>query len=240
MELSSNNRFTKCIEFLLQGKIICSVLCPDLYRYILEPNEPGEISNEERIQLFLGNINRKLVHTSDDNGFYCVVLDKGSLQAKNTARAKLKEAAYQLEPFVKWMRIVRSCSRDIRPIEANDIIKPSELIASLEESEFPRNQLKEVANSLCSGNQANMTDIKRILQSVLKQLVKDEYLVDVNDGLIYKATAKWTRLYEYMEFIAENEGFGQESLDNNPGYQTDLFAANGNTVLDPSDESNPL
>jgi len=233
MENNISNRFVKCIENLLQGRILCHALTPDLYRYLKEENENGECENEDRINVFLTKMGRRLVKTSDEMGYYCCISNYDEGEAKAEGRAFIKKAAHEFEPLIKWLRIIRSCSQDSRPVCADDIIKPSEISHSLEESEILCKMLKDIANSFKVASNSN--DISKILLAVIKYLVKEEYLVDANgDGLIYRATAKWSQFYDILEFVKQNEGFDRDKHLDSEQRQTDLFAtANMTEVLVP-------
>lgn len=232
MANNNSNRFTKCIEILLTGKIVCHSLFPELYSFLTETDENGELINEFKIDTFLRQINRKLVKTSDEMGYYCVFNDYESSLAKDSGKNSIKEVVCEFEPLIKWLRLIRSCSQDSRPVCAGDIIKPSEIIHSLEESDIHCKQLKDIATVFKVSSSS--ADVNKMFIAVLKYLVKKEYLVDVNqDGLIYRATARWSYFYDLLEFVKENEGLGKDDLSAE-GHQTDMMA---NVIEDPFDDA---
>lgn len=223
MAFTENIRFTKCIENLLQGKIICHALYPDLFRYLRETDDNGTLTNEDKVHYFLNQMGRNLIKTTDDMGYYCTYSDYDEAQAKADGRAFIKKSVSEFEPLIKWLRLIRSCNQDSRPVCADDIIKPSEIIHSLEESEILCKQLKEIANYFKVAS--NTSDVSKMLQAVLKSLVKEEYFVDASgDGLIYRATAKWSLFYDLLEFVKENEGFGKDTSEKKEEHQTDLLS----------------
>ena len=67
-------------------------------------------------------------------------------------------------------------------------------------------QLTDIANSFGVGMTASK--LQNTLNSVLKYLVKEKYLIQIgNVGSIYKATAKWSLLYDELEYIHSFDGF---------------------------------
>ena len=102
---------------------------------------------------------------------------------------------------------------------AGDVIKESILLSAIENSASLGLQLEKIADKLQRAKGAINT--KNRLRSVLDYLCTQGFLVSTStSGAIYIATAKWSLLYDELEFIHSFDGF--EEVSTQP-VQTELF-----------------
>jgi hypothetical protein len=209
-----SSRFESCIEALLNQNIGCEVSNSDSFSYLDTPE------NEESVNNFLHRIGRNVVRTNDRKGYYCVfnsIEDK----AKRSAVEKYFEyVIVNLEGLIDWLRLVRNADNDSRPIEAGMRVNESELLAAIEESSPLKLQLDNIAHKFKRAQKS--TEAKAKLRSILQYLVDEKYFTSIgSSGAVYIATAKWSLIYDQLEFIKLYEGFEEESDTNEE--QSELF-----------------
>ncbi|MDO5352743.1 MAG: hypothetical protein Q4E81_07940 [Succinatimonas sp.] len=205
--------FESCIEKLLAGEVIGSETTPQLMRY-LEDSE-----NLKNVNIWLMQIKRLVAQTQDKRGFYCVYANLDDESRKRQIRSQFDEALNDFNGLVDWLRLCRSISHDARPLEAGDILRESELLAAIENSNTLSSQLERIADKFQRAKKSVTTNNR--LRSVLEYLTtKGFFCVSNASGSVYIATAKWSLLYDELEFIASCERF-EEIQDNS--IQTELF-----------------
>jgi hypothetical protein len=192
-------QFSKTIEALLTGKVICETLDEALFHYL------SKSENRQSINAFLHRIERTLLHTKDGYGYYCAYQDLDNPQNRTAIRRHFEDVIINMEGLVLWLRLARSVSRESRPLMARDLLKEADLLNAIEESSALQLQLDDVAHKLKVTRKANKP--KQRLRFVLDYLSKNEYLTSVaSGGSIYRATAKWSLLYDQLDYIQQHEG----------------------------------
>lgn len=219
------DRFTRCIELLLQGEVLCEVGQPELYRYLTEEHgETGNTPHKERVAEFLSQLGRTLTQTSDQAGFYCTLSSGVEPEELRQARAWFDEAVTHFEPLIDFLRMEREAKADPRPLSAGDVLKLSDLEGSVADSESLNRQLHQLVGKLKVARQASTS--RDELKAVIAYLVREGYLKEVgSSGVVYRATAKWSLFYDLLEFVRSVEGFADESVDPAAAgpVQTELF-----------------
>lgn len=205
-------RFELCVEKLLDGEVICALTDSDLFAYL---------EDEEQLQnvnMWLLKLHRLVAQTADKRGFYCVYSDLNDDRRKRLVRLQFEEISRDFVGLVEWLRLCRSISHEARPIEAGDIVRESELLAAIENSQTLAVQLEGIADKF---QRAKNSTISNRLRSILGYLENQGYLrLNNTSGSVYTATAKWSLVYDMLEFIASCE-----LLDDNQdtAIQTELF-----------------
>jgi hypothetical protein len=210
-----SERFENCIEILLSGEVICEVSDSDLFRYFLKREK------YEHVEKYLYQIGRKITKTRDGAGFYCVYNDISNPKHSKAAKRQLEIAQESFEGLIIWLRLARRVEPDSRPIEAGSRLVESELLAAIEGSSSLKDQLDEVAHRLKRDQKSIESKVK--LRGVLKYLSDNGFLKGIGgSGSVYIATAKWSLLYDQLDFLAQYEGIyiSEPAEDNN---QTDMF-----------------
>ena len=182
------DRFEICVEKLLNGEVICEQSSPEEMRYLENQEHLNRVNN------FLMQLRRMINKTSDKRGFYCVYTDLSDSDRRHKVRAQLDEAVCDFNGLVDWLRLCRNVSADGRPLEAGDILRESELLSAIENSNTLCQQLERIADKFQRARKAMTTNNR--LRSILDYLINKGYFVQANStGSVYIATAKWSLLY---------------------------------------------
>ncbi|AXQ98784.1 hypothetical protein [Pseudoalteromonas piscicida] len=95
----------------------------------------------------------------------------------------------------------------------------SELLSAIEESSSLNLQLDNIAHQFNRAQKS--TEVKSKLRSILNFLENEKYFTSIgNTGSVYIATAKWSLIYDQLEFIRMYDGFEEEEPVEQ---QTELF-----------------
>ncbi len=204
--------FSECVEALLAGEVICEISNDGLYRFL----EDG--ANRDEVNSFLYRIDRILLQTGDKAGYYCGY--NHPELAKQKIRRQFDQVASEFDGLVQWLRLARSARNGDRPLVTADELKEADLLEAIEDSPHLQAQLADVAHKLKAGR--IQTEAKQKLRAVLEQLADNGYLHKKSSaGSVYAATAKWSLLYEQLEFVRQFEGIdlnaGQEVTEHNQG-----------------------
>ncbi len=209
-----SSRFENCIEALLNQNIVCEVFNSDSFSYL------DIQDNEESVNNFLHRIGRKVARTKDRKGFYCVFNSIDDKAKRNAVERHFEYIIVNLEGLIDWLRLVRNADHESRPVEAGMRINESELLAAIEESSSLKLQLDNIAHKFKRAQKS--TEAKAKLRSILQYLVDEKYLTSIgSSGAVYLATAKWSLIYDQLEFIKLYEGIEEESDFNEE--QPELF-----------------
>jgi len=194
-----SERFESCIEALLNRAIICEVTNPELYRYLLDDE------NLNAAQKFLQQIGRKVVKTRDKAGFYCAYRDLENPKHRAAVKREFQFVQSTFEGLILWLRLVRRTHSDSRPIEAGYRLTESELLAAIESSGALNSQLDEISHRLRRDQKSQESKTK--LRGVLKYLTDNAFFVSTGgSGSVYLATAKWSLVYDQLDYICQFEG----------------------------------
>ncbi|MEZ9140515.1 MULTISPECIES: condensin complex protein MksE [unclassified Shewanella] len=194
-----SERFESCIETLLNGDVVCEASQPELYRYLLDHE------NLNSIQKFLHQIGRKIITTRDKAGFFCAYKDLSNPKHRADVKRQFEIIQASFEGLILWLRLVRRTDPDSRPIEAGYRLLESELLAAIEDSASLNSQLDEIAHRLRRDHKS--TESKSKLRGILKYLTEHGFLISVGgSGAVYIATAKWSLVYDQLDFICQFEG----------------------------------
>ena len=208
-----SSRFENCVEELLSQNIICEVSNPEGFAYL------DNSEHEESINNFLHRIGRKVVRTRDKKGFYCVFSSIEETKKRNAVERHFENVIVNLEGLINWLRLVRNAGNESRPIEAGMRLHESELLSAIEESSSLNLQLDNIAHQFNRAQKS--TEVKSKLRSILNFLENEKYFTSIgNTGSVYIATAKWSLIYDQLEFIRMYDGFGEEEPVEQ---QTELF-----------------
>jgi hypothetical protein len=199
----SSETFTTLIETLLAGKIICEASAEHLYRYLEDEYNAREVDD------YLRRIGRTLVTTEDKAGFYAAYTNLDRQESRREVRQLFREAANDLEPLVHWLRLVRAADPSGTPLSCGDVLRESELILAVENAPSLAQRVERLSRSGLFSNQASGP--KKQISAIVRKLCENGYVVE--RGNVYLATARWSRLYELMDFIATHEHLDTEEED---------------------------
>ena len=198
-----DNRFEETINCMLEQKIICETINPELFSYLNNESHRDEVDN------FLHKIGRQTARTNDTRGFYCVFSNLDTKVKRSIAQRQFDNVTVNLEGLIGWLRLIRNVDSDSRPIDEGTRLNESELLAAIEESSALSTQLENIAHKFKKGGKSPETKVK--LQNVMQYLTEQQYLQPIgSSGSVYIATAKWSLLYDQLEFIRSHEGYSEE------------------------------
>jgi hypothetical protein len=201
-----DNRFELTVTLLLEQKVICENIYPEPYRFLLKE------SNQEEINAYLHKIGRSTARTNDLKGFYCIFSSLDDKRKRQYAQKQFETVIVNIEGLVEWLRMIRNIDKDSRPLEAGSRLNESELLAAIEESSTLSLLLENIAHKLKKGGKSS--EVKTKLGNVLQYLTENQYLQPIGkSGSVFVATAKWSLLYDQLDFIRSHEGYAEEVFE---------------------------
>lgn len=186
--------FEEVIMQLLAQSVVCEISSPECFRFIEQEH------NREQIDKHLHAIGRHLAQTSDKLGYFCAYNVLDTSKKRSRTQKQFESFVIDLEGIIDWLRLVRSIDQDSRPLVAGAQVKESELLSAIEESNSLKQQLESISQKLKTGGKS--TEARAKLTAVLKYLVEQNYLKPMGGtGTQFMATAKWSLLYDQLDFI---------------------------------------
>lgn len=199
----SSPLFERTVTALMQEQVICEISDEDLYNYLMMSG------SQDAVNRFLGQINRTLRLTSAQDAFVCAYLDLSRPEAKEAVRQQFKEVANHLEAFVHFLRLVMTLESSDRPVQPGDKLSEGHLLDRITAAPTLESKLRSLAEKKIF--YTKRSDTAGQLRSVLESLEKKGYLRAVgSSGSVYRATGRWSWLYDVMTFIQAHEGIPQE------------------------------
>lgn len=193
-----DKKFESVVENLMAGNIICQTAFPMEFDFL------SNSYNRTTVDDYIRRIGRSLAQTSDNLGFLMVYSSLDSSDKAKRSKAFFKTIEQDLSPLVDWMRLARNANDQSNPVAAGELLNESELLAAIESSRPLAEQLTSISNRL--GRAVKSREIKTKLASVLTYLVDNGYFVRrSNTGSIYEATAKWSFVYDAIEFYVQRQ-----------------------------------
>ncbi|WP_017429338.1 MULTISPECIES: condensin complex protein MksE [Halomonadaceae] len=197
--MSQDELFRDCVERLLKGEVICPFSAPELYNYMARPGL------YPRVEDFLGQIGRGISRTRDGHAFYAVYRDTVDQGTRSLIRNHFERLTTNWEGLLRWLRLARQASESGHPLYAGDIIRESDYLAAIENSTSLQEELEAIASKF--GLKGKGRDPRHRLSHLLDRLEKDGFLQRVGTaGTIFKATGRWSILWDQLEFVYQQEG----------------------------------
>lgn len=184
--------FSKVTLKLLAGEIIDEVTAKPLMDWLNSDNNWQDVCD------YLAKIERQPLFTKDKSGVYLGFLDVNQKEHNRVIRQRFEQLGLKLYPLILWLRLSRSCMSMSRPLQAGDLLKEADLLNSIEDSKQLQHQLDEIITKLGRTSK----EPKKQITSLLDYLQSEGFLHPVGStGAVYKATAKWSLLYDQLEYI---------------------------------------
>lgn len=205
--MSSNPTFESAFALLMAGEIVCE------HRYPQEFNLLGMEDQVQRMNFMLAPLNRRVRTTQDNASYLMAYIDPGASSARVAIKSQFSRVINHIEPLVKWLRLVMDVSGSERPIVPGEVISESKMQTHIEQVPALEAKLESLVKSgLFSSRQS---DSKGRLSYVMGKLVDEGYLTRIGSaGSQYRATGKWSWLYDTMSFISVHEDLPEpEQLD---------------------------
>lgn len=195
----SSPLFERTVTALLQERVICEVSDDELYNYLLMPG------NQDAVNRFLGQINRTLRQTSARDAFVCAYLDISDAGTKEAVRQQFRDVANNLEAFVQFLRLVMMLEANDRPVLPGDKLSEGHILDRIAAAPALESRLRSLAEKKVF--QTKRSDSAGQIRAVLSSLEKMGYLKPIGtSGSLYRATGRWSWLYDAMTFIQTHEG----------------------------------
>lgn len=202
----SSPLFERTVTALLANQVICEVSDDELYNYLLIP------ANQDSVNRFLGQINRTLRQTNAGDAFVCAYVDVSSPETREAVRQQFQEVANNLESFVKFVRLVMTLEANERPLLPGNKLSEGFLLERITAAPALEARLRSLTEKRLFWTKK--TDSAGQLKIILGNLVKLGYLKPIGTtGSLYRATGRWSWLYDVMTFIQSHEGIKDESED---------------------------
>lgn len=187
-------RFENTVTKLLEQAVICEISSPEDYRYL------KDMHYYEQVDAYLYKLGRHLVTTQDNRGFYCAFNELNTSKKRASTLKVFESWVVDLEGVIEWLRLVRSVDKESRPLVAGTALNESELLSAIEESSAYLHQIERIAHKFKRGGKG--VGARSKLSAVLQHLVDTGFLKSMGStGTQFIATAKWSLLYDQLEFI---------------------------------------
>jgi hypothetical protein len=195
-----------CAQTLLQGEVICKQRYENLFIYL------DDKANRERISHYLQMVERDVRISSDMNAYVCCYAHFTASDVKESCRAQFQSVVDTLQPLVEWLCLLMDCSPTQAPLRPGATISFATLLDRISQSEAQCDTLAAIAKSKVFGS--NSPDPSGQLKQIMKKLVDLGYLVSYGlAGTNYRATGKWSVLYDQMGFIRTYESLEEPGTE---------------------------
>lgn len=192
--------FERIVLAMLDNKIICSQSCPDLFEWL-----SFDSKHVDSVDQYLARLNRYVVATSEGDGYYCAYVDQSYDSVKKHIERQFHDVQNDLSALVAWLSMCMSVMGTDRPLRAGDTVSEGHLLHVIDITPTYAAMLCKITDSGLF--KSTSQDLKRRLSTLLGRLVEQGYLVKWgSSGSQYRATAKWSWLYDVLLFIANHEG----------------------------------
>lgn len=212
--MTTENQFSRIVEYLLAGGFICEYSDELAYEYLSADTRRSDIDS------YLRKIGRCLFATEGSVAFYAAYTSIDSNDRRQDVRSQFRETINSLEPLCRWLRLLASTLQSETTLQPGDVLRQGELLNALGEAPA----LSEDLAGLCRSGlfYSKKLATSEQLEVVLAKLVDQGYLLrNTATGSLFTATGKWSYLYDVLEFIHTHETISAED-DESKEEQVDL------------------
>ncbi|MCG6200891.1 hypothetical protein [Psychromonas antarctica] len=189
--------FKQTVQKLLTGAIICETAFADEYEY-LQAND-----NSQRVNDFLGNLDRNLTYLDSADAFYCTFQQ---VDQSNSAELSVlfSEVRSSFRPLVEFLELLLTVSQTDLPLHAKSVVNINELFDPFEHDQTLREHLRHLTS--IKPFKSNKLETREQLVFVFQKLEEMGYLVRKNIGSSrYYGTARFDIIYLLIEFLNDSE-----------------------------------
>jgi len=202
-----NALYTATLQTLLKGEVICRERYESLFKYL------DNVEHQSQISQYLSVLERDVRATNDMHAYVCCYTQFDEPGVKASCKEQFRLVASTLQPLVEWLNLLMACNPTGTPLRPGDIISKADLLGRLEHSQSHCDTLAKIARSKLFGS--NSTELQGQLNQVLKKLTELGYLIGFgHSGSRYRATGKWSVLYDQMGFIRAHEALDDAESHN--------------------------
>lgn len=184
--------FERVVFCLLEGAFICRVSHPEMTEFL------NDEENLHAVNAFLEQLGRRIARTSRQTGFYLAFVKYGDNE-KAKIRANYTDIKNNLGPVISFFKMVIRVTGQEELLMQGAIIEVDTLMGKIDQDASLRSELQSVGIQFRVPADASQ---RKHLESIIKRMVSDEYLVLVNpERMIYMVTAKIEYLLDVIAFI---------------------------------------
>lgn len=189
--------FKQSIQKLLTGAVICETAYADEFSFLQAQ------SNQDRVNDFLSNLDRKLTYLDGADAYYCTFNQVDSNNSTELT-ALFTDIRSMFRPLVEFLELILSASQTDFPLHAKSIVNINDLFDPFEHDQTLREQLRHLTS--IRPFKTNKLESREQLVFVFQKLEELGYLVRKNAGSSrYFATARFDLVYLLIEFLNDAE-----------------------------------
>lgn len=193
-----NPQFPRLAEILLRGDVVCPYSAPELYHSLEDDQFRQELCS------WLSPLGLDLQQTLNETGYYLVYADLGQDERRVIA-SLFERVAGHYRQYVGWLKFLMDAEGTGQPTESGTLIRFGGTLAIVEQNAQLRTQLEQLEPR---GIEHTTKDR---LSSLFKKLKTEGLIISESARQeTYRLTGKLDLIYEYIEFIAENEAIGPQ------------------------------
>lgn len=200
-----NPTITETLERLVSGQVLCNTsakACCDL----MEDSYQRGLVNDS-----LALFGREMVKTSDGLGIYAAYRDISGPGVRMKVQSKFEKVATDWEALCYWLKLTKKLKGNNCPLQAGDILNISTLLENIENSVSSQNEIDKIAKRFSKVSVKK--DTKSKLEAIINYLKNNGFLVSKGTtGSVYQATARWSLLFDQMEYIQREENIFDEEV----------------------------
>lgn len=198
--------FDQVVPQLLEGKFVCESTMPEAFRWL------NSESSQRDVAEYLDRIGRRLTRTPNGLAYYATWKRVGS-DERTEVKQVFSNIKQTIRPLVHFIGMCMEVEKkDSSPVPG-DRLEYAMLLKAVTENQHLFEVLREFGNM---GKEFTVVDAsaKGMLDKVIQQMVRWGYLININrEQESYRFTGKLDYFYQVMEFLIENEGITEPSVE---------------------------
>ena len=197
--------FSRAINALINGDIICRVTKPDLFDYLVEK------SHRDKVSTYLQQIGWRVVSTRNQSGYFLVPHCPGE-EVRPMLTSMHKKIMGDVRPIIEFLTLCLAVGQSDSVLRPGDHIPETKFAARIDESAKLRTDIQSLYARLNRGG--GKTNTTEMLRAVLGALVKRGYLVEQGPSRErFIATGMVDAFHDLVDFLVENTPGAKENLD---------------------------
>jgi hypothetical protein len=189
--------FKQSIQTLLGGAVICQTAYEAEYLYLKAESQNDKVND------FLSNLDRKLTYLDSADAYYCTFnqVDESNHHELSILFSEMRNT---FRPLVEFLDLLLTATQADLPIRAKSILNINELFEPFEHDQTLSEQLNRLTS--IKPFKTNKTETREQLVTIFQKLEEMNYFVRKNTGSSrYYATARFDLIYLLIEFLNDAE-----------------------------------
>ncbi|PKI16223.1 hypothetical protein [Colwellia sp. 12G3] len=189
--------FKQTIQKLLCGAVICQTAYEAEYLYLKAESQNDKVND------FLSNLDRKLTYLDSADAYYCT-FNQVDDNNHHDLSILFTEMRNTFRPLVEFLDLLLTATQADLPIRAKSVLNINELFEPFEHDQTLSEQLRRLTS--IKPFKTNKTETREQLVMVFQKLEEMQYFVRKNTGSSrYYATARFDLIYLLIEFLNDAE-----------------------------------